>query len=48
MQDKAVDLKARMRRFKIGVTDSTIIDEIPPTGSVEELLLDQSLHDTWP
>jgi hypothetical protein len=36
-----------MRRFKIGVTDSTIIDEIPPTGAVEKLLLDQGLNDTW-
>ena len=43
MQDQAVGLELRMRRFKIGVT-AAVIDQIPSAGSVEKLLHDHGLY----
>jgi hypothetical protein len=47
MQDEAISLNLRMRRFKIGVT-APVIDQIPPAGSVKKLLDDQGLDTAWP
>jgi hypothetical protein len=43
MEDKTVECEVRMGRFQIRVT-ATVIDQIPPAGSVEKLLNDQGLH----
>ena len=45
-QNQTVECEARMGRFQIAVT-VTVIDEIPPAGSVKKLLYDQGLHASW-
>ena len=45
-QDQTVECEADMGRFQIGVT-VTVIDEIPPAGSIKKLLEDQSLYAAW-
>jgi hypothetical protein len=43
VQNESIDLELRVGRFKIGVT-TTVIGQIPSTGSVEELFDDQGLN----